>query len=463
MALKKLIVIIALLTSLGINCQAKVITAGVEDTGASNGAIYYVAPNGDDSSPGMFNQPWKTIQKAANTLTAGDTVYIRAGTYHEMVEPQNSGSAGNYITYIAYPGDLVTINGSGVDIPEWAGLFNITNKSYIRVSGLSVVHARSNTHNPGILADGCSYIIFENNSVQDTNDSSIAAWSSDHVSIKGNDVSACCLSGYNETISVGITDVFEVRDNHVHDSPKEGICTKDGSSNGEVYGNFVHHTQAVGIYVDAQDKHTYDIEVYQNVVHDISADGIALASEQGGLLENIQVYNNIAYSNKWVGLHVSDCCIAVHPMQSLELINNSLYRNGWDPWGGGIAHDNPQASNVVIRNNISSQNLSFQIAVAANVLTGNYAVDHNLIDGYRGGEGETYGDDYVEGDPRFLSPAAANFHLPGDSPAVDRGSPTGAPARDFDGQARPFGAGYDIGAYEYHRGTHYLFLPVLCR
>ncbi len=458
-----MIVITALLTSLWVNCQARAIPAGVENATTWNGAIYYVAPNGDDSNPGTFDKPWKTIQKAANTLAAGDTVYIRAGTYHERVEPQNSGSAGKPILYAAYPGDLVTLDGSGVDIPEWGGLFDVTNQSYITVSGLRVMHGRSNTHNPGILADTSSQIVFKNNTVQDTNDSGIAAWNSDHILIEGNDVSGCCRSGYNETISVGVTDVFVVKGNHVHDSPKEGICTKDGSSNGDVYGNYVHHTQAVGIYVDAQDKHTHNIEVFQNVVHDVSADGIALASEQGGLLENIQVYNNIAYSNKWVGLHVSDCCIATHPMQNLTLINNSLYRNGWDPWGGGIAHDNPQASNVIIRNNIGSQNLSFQITVAAGIPAANYAVDHNLIDGYRSGEGEIYGDDYVEGDPRFINPAAANFHLPGYSPAVDRGSPSGAPARDFDGQARPCGAGYDIGADEFHSGRRYLFLPVLSR
>ena len=43
-------------------------------------AIYYVTPDGDDANPGTESQPWRTIQKAADTLVAGDTVYIRAGT-----------------------------------------------------------------------------------------------------------------------------------------------------------------------------------------------------------------------------------------------------------------------------------------------------------------------------------------------------------------------------------------------
>ena len=31
------------------------------------GTVYYVAPTGDDSNPGTADQPWRTIQKAANT------------------------------------------------------------------------------------------------------------------------------------------------------------------------------------------------------------------------------------------------------------------------------------------------------------------------------------------------------------------------------------------------------------
>ena len=64
-------------------------------------SVYFVAPDGDDAHPGTPSQPWRTIQKASDTLVAGDTVYIRAGTYHERVVPQNSGRAGQFITYAA--------------------------------------------------------------------------------------------------------------------------------------------------------------------------------------------------------------------------------------------------------------------------------------------------------------------------------------------------------------------------
>ena len=52
--------------------------------------VYYVATDGNDGNPGTEALPWQTIQKAAKTMVAGDTVYIRSGTYNERVIPENS-------------------------------------------------------------------------------------------------------------------------------------------------------------------------------------------------------------------------------------------------------------------------------------------------------------------------------------------------------------------------------------
>ena len=45
----------------------------------------------------------------------------RAGTYNERVIPENSGSAGNYITYAAYPGETVTIDGKAYPCQRMKG------------------------------------------------------------------------------------------------------------------------------------------------------------------------------------------------------------------------------------------------------------------------------------------------------------------------------------------------------
>jgi hypothetical protein len=434
----------------------------------AQGAVYYVSnESGDDSNPGTEAQPWKTIQKAADTLDTGDTVYIRAGTYHERVIPQNSGSTGNYITYAAYPGETATLDGNGIFVPVDEGLLYVSGKSYIEVSGLRVI----NSAQAGILADGSSHIIIEKNYTDNTGSSGIGVWNSDVITVDGNEVERACHGGMQEFISVAGTHIFEVKNNHVHNGTsqysKEGIVVKDGSYNGRVYGNHVHDVQAVGIYVDAWDKHAYNIDVFQNVVHDISdSDGLVVASEMGGLLENIRIYNNVAYHNRFCGVSISingpGGAQGKHPMKNIQVINNTFYNNGWTTWGGGINIDNPDAQNVVVRSNIASQNLYFQIAVAQSVPTQNLTVDHNLIDGYRGTEGEIYGSAYVEGDPKFVNSAGTDFHLQASSPAIDKGSTVDAPNDDFDGNPRPQdgdddgAATCDIGAYEV---THLAVIP----
>ena len=462
-------VLVALLLAAG---QAAGQPGGPEDPQAPRrtlvsayaGKVYYVATTGSDSNPGTIAQPWRTIQQAANTMVASDTVYIRAGTYRERVEPQNSGSAGQYITYAAYPGESVTIDGTGVDVPQYYGLFDLSGWDYIRVSGLRVVHSGYY----GIVAENSSHVTIEYNYTYDTYSSGISSWNSDTIIVAGNEVVGACTGPWQEHISISNTDTFEVRYNRVHDvmagtTGKEGITIKDASSHGKVYGNLVYNLNRVGIYVDAEAEHLYDVEVYRNVVHDIEAMGFSLASERGGLLENIRLYNNVAYDNL-VGLWLSACCVATHPFQDITIINNTFAHNGRDGWGGGIGIENTQMQNVVIRNNICSQNIYSQMAADASILP-ELTVDHNLTDGDRDPDYEFYGvGDLVDVSPSFVNPLMGDYHLLAGSPAIDHGSAVGAPGTDFDGQARPYGAGYDIGAYEVGAPLEpAAYLPLVCR
>lgn len=52
---------------------------------------FYVSPSGNDSNPGTYEKPWKTIEKAANTLASGQTAIILAGTYSERVDIRRDG------------------------------------------------------------------------------------------------------------------------------------------------------------------------------------------------------------------------------------------------------------------------------------------------------------------------------------------------------------------------------------
>lgn len=80
---------------------------------------YYVdSTNGNDNNSGSFSTPFRTIQKAASVMAAGDTCYIRTGTYNETVIPTNSGSAGSPITFMPYNNETVTIEGAD-DVTGW--------------------------------------------------------------------------------------------------------------------------------------------------------------------------------------------------------------------------------------------------------------------------------------------------------------------------------------------------------
>ena len=52
-------------------------------------------------------------------------------------------------------------------------------------------------------------------------------------------------------------------------------------------------------------------------------------------------------------------------------------------------------------------------------------------------------------DPLLVNPAAGDYHLKPNSPAIDTADPTATATPDLDGTTRPQGARADIGAYEY--------------
>ena len=60
---------------------------------ALQGATYYVSPSGSDAAAGTQDQPFATIQVAVSHLNPGDTLYVRTGSYHEMVTVNQSGTA----------------------------------------------------------------------------------------------------------------------------------------------------------------------------------------------------------------------------------------------------------------------------------------------------------------------------------------------------------------------------------
>ena len=89
-------------------------------------------------------------------------------------------------------------------------------------------------------------------------------------------------------------------------------------------------------------------------------------------------------------------------------------------------------------------------------------LSYNLFDGNDlnvGGEGVYTHTHPIAGAADFVNPLAGDYRIRLTSAARDAGDPAGvppAPDYDADGTQRPFGAGVDIGAYEWHGPVRYL-------
>jgi hypothetical protein len=84
-------------------------------------------------------------------------------------------------------------------------------------------------------------------------------------------------------------------------------------------------------------------------------------------------------------------------------------------------------------------------------LSANLTVDHNL---FWGNDGDGIrGANPVDGDPLLVDPAGWDYHIQAGSPAIDAGAAVPWLTTDMDGDLRPIGLGYDIGADEFYYCT----------
>ena len=91
----------------------KIRLSGSMTISAADAKTYYVATDGSDANDGLsVDHPFKTIQKAANTMKPGGTCRIRQGIYRETVRPLYAGCAGKPLVFEPYGGDQVYISGA---------------------------------------------------------------------------------------------------------------------------------------------------------------------------------------------------------------------------------------------------------------------------------------------------------------------------------------------------------------
>ena len=133
-------------------------------------ATYYVdGAVGNDSNAGTSEgagNAWATIQQAADTVAAGDTVYIKASaTYNEQVTLTTVGGFATPITWEGYSsttgdGGVATISGGGTRTSCVTGV----SKSYQRWKNIKLDSAASSGYNDS-AADHVTFIncTFSNN------------------------------------------------------------------------------------------------------------------------------------------------------------------------------------------------------------------------------------------------------------------------------------------------------------
>jgi chondroitinase B-like protein len=81
-------------------------------TTSSSGAIYYLAPEGDDSASGRSEaEAWSTFHRAFERLRPGDTLLLMDGVYRQSLAPRRSGEPGKPITIRALNDGMATIDG----------------------------------------------------------------------------------------------------------------------------------------------------------------------------------------------------------------------------------------------------------------------------------------------------------------------------------------------------------------
>jgi len=438
--------------------------------------VYYVAPGGSDSNPGTLDQPWATLHHAAEVLSAGETVYVRGGTYPitEQIRLKNSGTEDAWIVYAGYPGEQAVIDAHEIEdfapareppYPRDQGAFQIEGVSYVRVENLKIV----NSHSAAFTVRDSHHVELLHNATDNTFSSGIAVWDTDHdgqgtdhIKVIGNTVvhantwdmipAGVARSGEppHEAISIAGAYYFEVAYNHVYDCDKEGIDVKETSHHGTVHHNHVHHVDRQGLYVDSWFGKLEDVEIYENVVHDCRGAGLILSVENGELVNDVHIHHNLIFDNWGSGIFFSRW--GDGPRTNVQIYNNTIHHNGYGTpspgneyfWlTGGLYLYSTNLRNVDIRNNIFSDNRGFQVGYSDHYLRINpdveavlrekgIAIAYNLIFDrndvaypiYVGWPPRDYanvyaisGDHALEGDPLFVDPQAQDFRLRSGSPA----------------------------------------------
>ena len=327
--------------------------------------VYSVSPSGNDTQAGTLDKPWKLINSAVKKLKAGDTLYVRAGTYSEKVKVTVAGTASAPITIAAYGEEKPVIDGSALTMSSiWEPLVEIKG-NYNNVSGLEVMNSKGrgivissacshatlsnmNSHHhwvEGIVNYGKYNIVQDSRIWQNARCNSATPGTPDGL---GTWPGGFVMGQYGTNLSQPCTGSV-YRRNVVYNNWGEGLLvmsTKDITiEDNVIYNNwsvnlYIESSQYVLaqrnlMYVSSDTEITGDRRVPNNVL--LADESYAPASQ------NITIINNLTLGSRLIWWEAT-WNTTESRMVNVLIANNTLL--------GGIAHDPANHSNVRIINNI---------------------------------------------------------------------------------------------------------------
>jgi hypothetical protein len=288
---------------------------------ASDGRTFHVATSGSNSNAGSESAPWRTIQKAVNTLRPGERALVRAGTYTESLEVRRAGRASAPITIAAAPGARPMLRSSG-DHPLEVG----SSAAYFRFSGFVITgHRGTSGGNVDVYGD--------------------------HIELLGNEV----RGGRDQGIyTAEESSAVHILGNRIHHNGRGIEHQSHGiylQGDAHLVANNVIHDHPEGFGIQVYDKGSRSIVVHNTVVRS-GHSGIVVGGEGG--VDHVTIRNNIfAFNAKWGIQHDSDC-----PRET-KADHNVLYGNRNGPvqrgcsgldTSGGNRRTNPRFRDLTRRN-----------------------------------------------------------------------------------------------------------------
>jgi hypothetical protein len=406
------------------------------------GVTYYVAPSGNDANGGTARtSPWRTIGKAAATMSPGDNVVVLAGTYDERVNVSISGGAGKPITYQADAGARVTMQGFEIDADyvQVVG-FDITNNNQIDAQGWGVyltgshsVVTKNNIHD--LCFEGAFFT--GNNDTLSYNTITHVEMAGAEIDgqnslIVGNDVSKSVQYPANCPSRNGAdADGFrffgsghDFKQNYIHDINYDPIANPDPhtdcfqtwgpASNMTFEQNYCQWasnttpTQGETGIIESIDGQVSNLTFKNNVFRDM-AQGLQWSNAPG-----VNFWNNTV-------VRIGQEAVVLSNAPNSQLINNIFY----DVGGGGDSY-------------ACIDSASSNTAIASN--------DHYMTSGTPG----TYCSNapHLTVDPQFVDVNNFNFHLQAISPMIGVGTTLTQVTNDYYGTSR-LPVAYDLGAIQH--------------